>query len=96
MDETTKVITDNINIRLDKVENQNDRQSNDITSIKLDIQKLNNKVDNSEDTVAIASSSDSALIKIGTSHILPSLIVIWALYCFIVNPPCCCWNFLSF
>ena len=51
MDETTKVITDNINIRLDKVENQNDRQSNDITSIKLDIQKLNNKVDNLEDKV---------------------------------------------
>ena len=51
MDETTKVITDNINIRLDKVENQNDRQSNDITSIKLDIQKLNSKVDNLEDKV---------------------------------------------
>ena len=51
MDETTKVITDNINIRLDKVENQNDKQSNDITSIKLDIQKLNNKVDNLEDKV---------------------------------------------
>ena len=51
MDETTKVITDNINIRLDKVENQNDRQSNDITSIKLDIQTLNSKVDNLEDKV---------------------------------------------
>ena len=51
MDETTEVITDNINIRLDKVENQNDRQSNDITSIKLDIQKLNSKVDNLEDKV---------------------------------------------
>ena len=51
MDETTKVITDNINNRLEKVENQNEKQSNDITSIKLEMQKLNNKVDNLEDKV---------------------------------------------
>ena len=51
MDETTKVITDNINNRLEKVESQNEKQSNDITSIKLEMQKLNNKVDNLEDKV---------------------------------------------
>ena len=46
MDETTKIITDNLNLRLEKVEIQNEKQSSDINSIKLDIQKLNNKLDN--------------------------------------------------
>ena len=48
MDETIKIITDNLNLRLERVENQNSKQSDDINSIKIDIQKLNSKLDNTE------------------------------------------------
>ena len=41
MDETIKIITDNLSLRLERVENQNLKQSDDINSIKMDIQKLN-------------------------------------------------------
>ena len=48
MDETIKIITDNLSLRLERVENQNLKQSDDINSIKMDIQKLNSKFDNTE------------------------------------------------